>query len=142
MTRPPTSCRSSSPRSVPGLRDAHEREGNAYCGTKTLHGNSAVGHTDPRLNLVIERGSDPLLRIGGETLDCASEWNGDRIYDMVGNLDEWPLRTSGQSPSTRAPIVSHSTGRTDPSTPATPSRNRKLLWSARSLSVPSPKKPS
>jgi hypothetical protein len=54
-----------------------------------LHGNSSVGHLDPRMNLVIERGVDPLLRSTGATPSCASVWDNDTIYDMVGNLDEW-----------------------------------------------------
>jgi len=54
-----------------------------------LHGNSSVGHTDPRLNLILERGTDPVLRLTGATKDCTSNWGTDRIYDMVGNLDEW-----------------------------------------------------
>lgn len=54
-----------------------------------LHGSSSTGHTDPRLNLVIEQGTDFLLRPTGATPSCASQWNQDVIYDMVGNLDEW-----------------------------------------------------
>lgn len=54
-----------------------------------LHAASWYGHRDPRLNLVEEVEGDPLLRLTGATPSCASEWDGDRIYDMVGNLDEW-----------------------------------------------------
>ena len=57
-----------------------------------LHGNASIGHTDPRLNLVLERigrESDPLLRATGATAGCVSSWGEDAIYDMVGNLDEW-----------------------------------------------------
>ena len=54
-----------------------------------LHGVSFVGHTDPRLNLVIERGEDPLLHLTGATERCRSEWPDGAVYDMVGNLDEW-----------------------------------------------------
>jgi formylglycine-generating enzyme required for sulfatase activity len=54
-----------------------------------LHGNSSLGHRDPRLNLVVESDRNPLLRLTGATPKCASTWNGDAIYDMVGNLDEW-----------------------------------------------------
>jgi len=54
-----------------------------------LHDNSSIGHTDPRLNLVVEHGRDPVLRSTGATRSCASRWGKDRIYDMVGNLDEW-----------------------------------------------------
>jgi formylglycine-generating enzyme required for sulfatase activity len=57
-----------------------------------LHGSSSVGHTDPRLNLVMERVGeqlDPLLRTTGATSGCSSVWGDDAIHDMVGNLDEW-----------------------------------------------------
>jgi len=54
-----------------------------------LHGNSSLGHRDPRLNLLVEAERDPLLRLTGATPRCASPWNGDAIYDMVGNIDEW-----------------------------------------------------
>jgi sulfatase modifying factor 1 len=53
-----------------------------------LHAASSIGLLDPRLNLV-EEGDDPLLHLTGTTSACASEWQGDRIFDMVGNLDEW-----------------------------------------------------
>jgi formylglycine-generating enzyme required for sulfatase activity len=55
---------------------------------RVLHGDASNGHLDPRLNLVTE-GDDPLLRPAGSTPACRSEWNGDAVYDMVGNLDEW-----------------------------------------------------
>jgi formylglycine-generating enzyme required for sulfatase activity len=29
------------------------------------------------------------LRLTGKTPSCVSRWGADRIYDMVGNLDEW-----------------------------------------------------
>jgi len=54
-----------------------------------LHGNASMGHLDPRMNLVIERGVDPLLRPTGSTAKCVSVWGTDGIYDMAGNLDEW-----------------------------------------------------
>lgn len=54
-----------------------------------LHGSASYGHRDPRLNLVDARPGVPLLRPTGTLRSCASEWNGDRIYDMVGNIDEW-----------------------------------------------------
>jgi len=54
-----------------------------------LHGNASIGHRDPRLNLIVESGKDPLLRLTGATAACASRWGSDRIYDMVGNIDEW-----------------------------------------------------
>lgn len=53
-----------------------------------LHGSASLGHRDPRLNLVYE-GETPLLRLTGETTSCTSSWDDDRIYDMVGNVDEW-----------------------------------------------------
>jgi sulfatase modifying factor 1 len=53
-----------------------------------LHNDASVGHADPRLNLVKVNGK-PLLRRTGETAACASAWEDDAIYDMVGNLDEW-----------------------------------------------------
>jgi hypothetical protein len=60
-----------------------------------LHGNASIGLTDPRLNLVIESGKDPLLRLTGATSACTSRWDDDVIYDMVGNLDEWIEDPSG-----------------------------------------------
>ncbi|MEO8904067.1 MAG: SUMF1/EgtB/PvdO family nonheme iron enzyme [Polyangiaceae bacterium] len=53
-----------------------------------LHASSSLGLLDPRLNLV-EEGNDPLLHLTGTTTKCASEWGTDKIFDMVGNLDEW-----------------------------------------------------
>jgi hypothetical protein len=53
-----------------------------------LHDNPAIGHTDPRLNLVKD-GADPLLRKTGATARCKSEWDDDAAWDMNGNLDEW-----------------------------------------------------
>ncbi len=53
-----------------------------------LHGNSSLGHLDPRLNLVAE-GESPLLVLTGALPACASRWGRDRLFDMVGNLDEW-----------------------------------------------------
>jgi len=54
-----------------------------------LHGSASLGHLDPRLNLVVENGSDPVLRATGATPSCISRWGSDGIADMVGNLDEW-----------------------------------------------------
>jgi hypothetical protein len=56
---------------------------------KELHDNAAVGHLDPRLDLVREANGDPLLRRTGATPACASEWGGEAAWDMNGNLDEW-----------------------------------------------------
>ena len=53
-----------------------------------LHGNASIGHSDPRLNQVKVKGRT-LLRETGATPTCLSEWEGDAIADMVGNLDEW-----------------------------------------------------
>lgn len=53
-----------------------------------LHDDPSIGHSDPRLNRVTKNGK-PLLRKTGATPECASEWDDDVIYDMVGNLDEW-----------------------------------------------------
>lgn len=53
-----------------------------------LHDNPAIGHSDPRLNLVKD-GADPLLRRTGATAACKSEWGDDAAWDMNGNLDEW-----------------------------------------------------
>lgn len=53
-----------------------------------LHDDASIGHSDPRLNRVTKNGR-PLLRKTGASPDCKSEWDGDVIYDMVGNLDEW-----------------------------------------------------
>lgn len=58
-----------------------------------LHDNAAIGHLDPRLNLVLGKEGDPLLRLTGQTPRCKSEWGGDAAYDMNGNLDEWVLDT-------------------------------------------------
>lgn len=59
-----------------------------------LHNDASQGHADPRLNKVAVKGK-PLLRRTGETAACASVWEGDAIYDMVGNLDEWIDDTEG-----------------------------------------------
>ncbi|MGC4090462.1 MAG: SUMF1/EgtB/PvdO family nonheme iron enzyme [Polyangiaceae bacterium] len=56
---------------------------------QVLHGNASYGHRDPRLNLVSEAAIGPLLRVTGATATCASRWGSERIFDMVGNLDEW-----------------------------------------------------
>jgi hypothetical protein len=53
-----------------------------------LHDDPSMGHLDPRFNLVREKG-DPLLRKTGGTPSCASEWGGEALHDMNGNLDEW-----------------------------------------------------
>lgn len=60
-----------------------------------LHGNASMGLTDPRLNLVVEGGKDPLLRPTGASAGCTSAWDDGVLYDMVGNLDEWVEDASG-----------------------------------------------
>jgi len=60
----------------------------------TLHDNPSIGHLDPRLNRVLDKGK-PMLRRTGATPRCASQWGDDAIYDMVGNLDEWVETKSG-----------------------------------------------
>jgi len=59
-----------------------------------LHGNPAIHHLDPRLNLVAEQGR-PLLRPTGTTPECISRWGDDGVYDMVGNLAEWVADEDG-----------------------------------------------
>jgi sulfatase modifying factor 1 len=54
-----------------------------------LHGDSSLGHTDPRLNLLRENERDPLLRATGSSPGCTSHWGDNDLYDLVGNLDEW-----------------------------------------------------
>jgi formylglycine-generating enzyme required for sulfatase activity len=54
-----------------------------------LHGNSSLGHLDPRLHLVIEEGETPLLFETGQAQACMSQLDDGALYDMEGNLDEW-----------------------------------------------------
>lgn len=54
-----------------------------------LHADASSGHRDPRLNLILEDGTDPGLRDTGATPACDSRWPGGALSDMVGNLDEW-----------------------------------------------------
>jgi formylglycine-generating enzyme required for sulfatase activity len=60
-----------------------------------LHGDSSVGHRDPRLHLILEGGKTPLLAPAGSYAECASAWGKDAIYDMVGNIDEWVEAEAG-----------------------------------------------
>jgi len=53
-----------------------------------LWADPSINHTDPRFNLVPGK-KGPLLRVTGATPSCASEWEGDAVYDMNGNVDEW-----------------------------------------------------
>ncbi len=53
-----------------------------------LHGKAALDGRDPRLNLV-EHAGRAMLRPTGTLLGCASAWEGDAVWDMAGNLDEW-----------------------------------------------------
>ncbi len=70
---------------VPGNCNVHRALHPAF----ELHGDSSLGHTDPRLNLLVENGSDPLLRAAGATPLCVSHWGAEGAYDLVGNIDEW-----------------------------------------------------
>jgi hypothetical protein len=54
-----------------------------------LHDHASLGHLDPRLGRAILDADGPGLRPTGSHPACASVWEGDAIYDMVGNLDEW-----------------------------------------------------
>jgi formylglycine-generating enzyme len=88
-----------------------------------LHGNSSVGHLDPRLHLVLEEGKWPLLEKTGARETCASRTAKDVAYDMEGNLDEWIEDPNGTfvggfySRSTRegcaAKVENHAPGYTD-----------------------------
>jgi Sulfatase-modifying factor enzyme 1 len=77
---------------LPGKCNVHR----AIHPAAVLHGNASVGLTDPRLNLVLEDGRDPVLRPTGATTSCASTWDDGALYDMVGNLDEWVEDESGR----------------------------------------------
>lgn len=61
---------------------------------RLLHGDASKHHLDPRLNLTGDT-EGPLLRKTGETPTCVSVWGEDRVYDMVGNIDEWIDEASG-----------------------------------------------
>jgi hypothetical protein len=69
----------------PGRCNVHRALHPAY----ELHGNSSLGHLDPRLHLVFEEGKLPLLFVTGQAEQCRSETDDGALYDMVGNLDEW-----------------------------------------------------
>jgi sulfatase modifying factor 1 len=60
----------------------------------TLYGDASIHHLDPRLNLVASA-EGPLLRRTGATPRCKSDWAGDAVYDLVGNLDEWVSEPGG-----------------------------------------------
>lgn len=62
---------------------------------QVLHDNASMGLNDPRLNLVVEAGTDPLLHLTGASAGCTSAWDDGALYDMVGNLDEWIDDPSG-----------------------------------------------
>jgi sulfatase modifying factor 1 len=59
-----------------------------------LYSDASRNHLDPRLNLTSDE-AGPLLRNTGASARCRSDWGGDAIYDMVGNLDEWVDEPSG-----------------------------------------------
>jgi formylglycine-generating enzyme required for sulfatase activity len=87
-----TACKGQAPRKFPYGDEFEAGRCNVYRHVHpamTLHGASWYGHRDPRLNLVVEPGEGPLLRLTGATPSCASRWGVDRVYDMVGNIDEW-----------------------------------------------------
>jgi formylglycine-generating enzyme required for sulfatase activity len=66
-----------------------------------LHGNASIGLQDPRMNLVLGKDGDPLLRVTGGTEGCKSVWGDEVAYDMNGNLDEWVVDTErGPDPET------------------------------------------
>lgn len=54
-----------------------------------LHGNSSLGHLDPRLHLVVDSTGKPLLMDTGAMKGCATEVRDGQLFDMEGNLDEW-----------------------------------------------------
>jgi formylglycine-generating enzyme len=59
-----------------------------------LYSDASKNHLDPRLNLTADT-AGPLLRKTGATARCRSDWGGDAVYDMVGNLDEWVDEPTG-----------------------------------------------
>lgn len=69
----------------PGKCNVHRALHPAY----ELHGNSSLGHLDPRLHLVMEEGQVPLLFLTAQAERCRSETDDGALFDMVGNLDEW-----------------------------------------------------
>jgi len=54
-----------------------------------LHGDASRGHLDPRLNLIEGRPGRRLLLPTGSRSRCRSQWGGDAVHDLVGNLAEW-----------------------------------------------------
>jgi eukaryotic-like serine/threonine-protein kinase len=64
--------------------------------TALLYGSAAVGHTDPRVNLVQHNGRT-LLQKTGEIRSCKSVWGSDAVYDMLGNLAEWVSTPDGMA---------------------------------------------
>lgn len=68
-----------------GECNVHRREHPAVI----LHNSASRGHSDPRLNQTKDKNGKPLLRKTGATLSCVVEWPDGKLYDMVGNLDEW-----------------------------------------------------
>jgi sulfatase modifying factor 1 len=70
---------------VPGKCNVHRALHPAF----ELHGDSSVGHSDPRLTLLVENATDPLLRTTGSSVQCVVRWAEEGVYDLVGNVDEW-----------------------------------------------------
>lgn len=86
-----TACRGEERQKYPYGAEYRQNACNVFRATHpaaVLHDNASIGHLDPRLNQVTERGS-PLLMTTGATETCRSRWGDDGVYDMVGNLDEW-----------------------------------------------------
>src|SRR5690606_32266321 len=54
-----------------------------------LHGNSSLGHLDPRLHLVRENGERPLLMETASHPECVATLTEGEVCDRVGNLDDW-----------------------------------------------------
>lgn len=86
-----TACRGEQNRQFP-YGDKYERGrcnvfGKMHPGV-LLWENPSKNHTDPRMNLVKFEGK-PLLFRTGSVPTCKSDWEGDAVYDLVGNLDEW-----------------------------------------------------
>lgn len=90
-------CRGQLDRDFPYGEDYQVGKCNVHRGSHPaalLHGNASSGHLDPRLNLVSDR-DGALLSKTGSFSQCASRWEKDAVYDMVGNLDEWVRNENG-----------------------------------------------
>jgi formylglycine-generating enzyme required for sulfatase activity len=86
-----TACRGEADTTFPYGNVFEARKCNVFNGAHPaliLHGNASLGHLDPRLNY-FKHGGRALLHPTGSNAECASRWNEDAVYDMVGNVDEW-----------------------------------------------------